>query len=347
MNRILVTGGAGFIGSNLVLHLLRSQPEAVVVNLDSLTYAANLLNLKTADAFPNYRFVAGDIRNRETVQSLFAEYKFDSVFHLAAESHVDNSISGPGVFFETNVLGTYNLIETARHQWMSAPFQFQAGKEKNRFLHVSTDEVYGSLGATGFFTEETAYAPNSPYSASKAGSDFVVRSYHHTFGMNIVTTNCSNNYGPHQHQEKLIPKVISNAIAGLSIPVYGDGKNVRDWLYVEDHCRALEQVMLKGRSGQQYNIGGKNEMQNIQIVKLICALLDKNLPKENFRHESLIKYVADRPGHDKRYAIENKKIQNELGWSPLETFETGIAKTVQWYLKSLGHQNSTNVSVQK
>jgi len=326
--RILVTGGAGFIGSNLVLHLMKTYPEYHLCNLDKLTYASDLTFLDQVKDNPNYSFKQIDITNRQDVRSLIREFRPDGVFHLAAESHVDNSISGPEPFIMSNVVGTFNLLEELRLWW----------KEQNlfdtaRFLHVSTDEVYGSLGATGFFTEQTPYAPNSPYSASKASSDMLVRAYHHTYGMNVVTTNCSNNYGPHQHDEKLIPTVIRTALAGKPIPIYGKGDNVRDWLFVEDHCRALDAVFQKGRAGETYNIGGHNEWTNIDLVQKICTLLDELVgdgPDGNYAN--LISFVTDRPGHDKRYAIDPTKIETELGWRNTQSFEDEMRKTLAWYI---------------
>ncbi len=329
----LVTGGAGFIGSNFIPHYLESNPTHTVVNLDLLTYAGDLSNLAELDNNERYVFVKGDIRDNELVTSLFNKYDFEGVYHFAAESHVDNSISGPSAFIATNINGTFTLLEVARNHWMDGPGQVKVGKESNRFLHVSTDEVYGSLGATGLFTEETPYAPNSPYSASKASSDFLVRSYHHTYGMNVVTTNCSNNYGPKQHKEKLIPTIIRKALAGEPIPIYGDGKNIRDWLYVLDHCKGIEIAYKNGRSGQTYNIGGKNERDNLYIVHSICELLDQKKPGGHPEgYKSLISFVTDRPGHDRRYAIDASKIESELGWMADEDFESGIEKTVDWYI---------------
>ena len=330
----LVTGGAGFIGANFIIYYLENNPGHEVVNLDLLTYAGNPENLREVANNPRYHFVQGDIVDTALVEELFAKYDFAGVFHFAAESHVDNSISGPAEFIRTNVNGTFNLLEVARNHWLQAPGVFKPGKENNRFLHVSTDEVYGTLGATGLFTEETPYAPNSPYSASKAASDFLVRSYHHTYGMNVVTTNCSNNYGPKQHKEKLIPTIIRKALAGEPIPIYGDGKNIRDWLYVLDHCKGIALAFTRGRSGETYNIGGKNERDNLYIVNKICDLLDTKRPRANgASYKELISFVTDRPGHDRRYAIDATKIETELGWRAEENFETGINKTVDWYLQ--------------
>ncbi|MBW1293884.1 dTDP-glucose 4,6-dehydratase [Aquimarina litoralis] len=334
MKNLLITGGAGFIGSNFVCYLLEKYPKTHIVNIDKLTYAGNTENLDEIGNSTNYTFIEGDICDRKLVEKLFQEYNFDGVIHLAAESHVDNSISNPDEFIKTNVFGTFTLIDVARDFWMEAPHNYKQDRENCRFHHVSTDEVYGTLGETGLFKETTPYAPNSPYSASKASSDFIIRSYFHTYGMNVVTTNCSNNYGPKQHDEKLIPTIIRKAISEENIPIYGDGKNVRDWLYVLDHCKGIELVFRKGVSGETYNIGGKNERNNNYIAKKICELLDKKMPrKSGGSYEELITYVKDRPGHDLRYAIDASKIENELGWEAEENFETGIDKTIDWYLK--------------
>jgi dTDP-glucose 4,6-dehydratase len=329
----LVTGGAGFIGSNFVPYHLSAHPEVKLINLDKLTYAGNLENLNEAKGNPNYHFVQGDICDRSLVESLFDEHDIQGVIHFAAESHVDNSISGPGAFIQTNVIGTYTLLDVARKKWMSKPFQTNEAYANARFLHISTDEVYGTLGETGLFTEETPYAPNSPYSASKASSDLIVRSYYHTFGMNVVTTNCSNNYGPKQHDEKLIPTVLRKALSKEPIPIYGKGANVRDWLYVLDHCRGIDLAFHKGKSGETYNIGGRNEWQNLKIVEKICDLLDQKRPLPDGSYRQFMTFVADRPGHDLRYAIDASKIEIQLGWAAEETFTTGIAKTVDWYLE--------------
>ncbi|MFZ4618993.1 MAG: dTDP-glucose 4,6-dehydratase [Bacteroidota bacterium] len=314
MKNILVTGGAGFIGSNFVHFMLNKYPGYRIINFDTLTYAGNLENLSAIEKHPNYTFVKGDICDRAAVLKAFRDHAIDSVVHFAAESHVDRSITGPAIFVHTNVVGTQVLLDAAR----------EVGIEK--FLHVSTDEVYGSLGATGYFTEETPLHPNSPYSASKASSDMLVLAYQHTFGFPGVVTRCSNNYGPFQFPEKLIPLLIANAVNDRPIPVYGDGSNVRDWLYVEDHCSALDVVLHNGKIGDVYNIGGHNEWKNIDIVKLVL--------KEIGKPESLITYVKDRPGHDKRYAIDAAKIKDELGWVPSYQFESGIKKTIQWYLQN-------------
>ena len=301
--------------------------------MDKLTYAGNLDNLQECNDMSNYTFVQGDICDVSMLEKLFAEYDIRGVIHFAAESHVDNSITGPRPFIETNILGTFNLLETARKYWMTAPNQYKAGYENCRFHHISTDEVYGTLGDTGLFEETTAYAPNSPYSASKASSDFLVRSYFHTFGMNVTTSNCSNNYGPKQHPEKLIPKIISNCLAEKAIPIYGDGKNIRDWLYVLDHCKAIDLIYHKGKAGETYNVGGRNERNNLEIVHTICAILDEKRPRKSGKYADLITFVKDRAGHDKRYAIDATKLETELGWKAEETFETGIVKTVEWYLR--------------
>lgn len=331
---ILVTGGAGFIGSNFVPYFCNKyKEEYFVINLDKLTYAGNLDNVKECEQMSNYVFVKGDICDEKLVNQLFDKYDIRGVVHFAAESHVDNSIKGPRIFVETNVMGTLNLLDVARLHWMDAPNKVKPGYEDARFHHISTDEVFGTLGSEGYFSETTPYAPNSPYSASKAGSDFIVRAYHHTYGMNVTTSNCSNNYGPKQHSEKLIPHVIDMALSEKPLPVYGKGLNVRDWLYVEDHCKAIDLVFHKGRSGETYNIGGHNERNNITIVKTICSLLNEFRPRPNGRkYEELISFVQDRAGHDLRYAIDPDKIVNELGWKPDETFDTGIVKTVKWYL---------------
>lgn len=338
---ILVTGGAGFIGSNFVLQWCASSDEPVV-NLDALTYAGNLANLQTLAGSPKHMFVHGDICDANLLAKLFTDHQPRAVVHFAAESHVDRSILGPEAFVETNVIGTFRLLEAARAHWQSLPL---ADRDAFRFLHVSTDEVYGTLNPEDpAFSEATAYAPNSPYSASKAASDHLVRSYYHTYGFPVLTTNCSNNYGPFHFPEKLIPLIIVNALAGRPLPIYGDGQQVRDWLYVEDHCTAIRRVLHAGRLGETYNVGGWNEKANIDIVRTVCSLLDELAPatERKVLHASngqpvqhyaeLITHVADRPGHDRRYAIDARKIEQELGWRPAETFETGIRKTVQWYL---------------
>jgi dTDP-glucose 4,6-dehydratase len=326
---IIVTGGAGFIGSNFVLDWLAQSQESVV-NLDALTYAGNPRNLDSVRGDARHIFVHGDIGDRALVDKLFAQHRPRAIVHFAAESHVDRSIHGPGAFVKTNVEGTFTLLESARAHWNTLDADAKAAF---RFHHVSTDEVYGSLAPNApAFTETHPYEPNSPYSASKAASDHLVRAWHHTYGLPVVTTNCSNNYGPYHFPEKLIPLIIVNALAGKSLPVYGDGRQIRDWLYVSDHCSGIRAVLERGKLGQTYNIGGWNEQANIDIVKTICALLDEMRPDASGPHARLIKHVADRPGHDRRYAIDARKIERELGWRPAETFASGIRKTVRWYL---------------
>ncbi len=335
MKTILVTGCAGFIGSNFVPYFLAKYPDTRLINLDLLTYAGDMNNLSDAPQNDRHIFVQGDICDRPLIESLFEKYDIRGVIHFAAESHVDNSIKNPGVFVQTNVNGTFTLIDVAYKTWMEKPFVYKAGFEGCRFHHISTDEVYGTLtdDPNDLFSESTPYAPNSPYSASKAGSDMIVRSYHHTYGMNTVITNCSNNYGPKQHNEKLIPTVIRKALSGENIPVYGDGKNIRDWLYVLDHCKGIDLVYHTGRSGEVYNIGGRNERNNNQIVDRICTLLDTMKPRDDKKsYKELITYVEDRAGHDRRYAIDATKLETELGWKAEETFDTGIVKTIEWYL---------------
>ena len=329
---LLVTGGAGFIGANFVLSTIAATGEAIV-NLDKLTYAGNLKNLDALAGDARHVFVKGDIADRALLRQLLAERKPRAIVHFAAESHVDRSIDGPAEFIQTNVVGSFSLLEEARAYWSSLS---GGEKERFRFLHVSTDEVYGSLGAGDpAFTEATAYAPNSPYSASKAASDHLVRAYHHTYGLPVLTTNCSNNYGPRQFPEKLIPLTITNALADQPLPVYGDGLNVRDWLYVLDHCEAIRLVVENGRPGETYNIGGASEKANIDVVKTLCALLDEARPRKGGRYADLIALVKDRPGHDRRYAIDSAKIERELGWRPKESFESGMRKTVDWYLEAI------------
>jgi dTDP-glucose 4,6-dehydratase len=329
---ILVTGGAGFIGSNFILQWI-AQEGTPLVNLDKLTYAGNLGNLVRVAADPRYCFVQGDICDRELLRGLFKQHKPRAVVHFAAESHVDRSIHGPDDFIRTNVVGTFSLLEEARayHGDLS-----DIDRRSFRLVHVSTDEVYGSLGPDDPpFCETTAYAPNSPYSASKAAADHLVRAYHHTYGLPTLTTNCSNNYGPYQFPEKLIPLVILNARAGKPLPVYGDGKNVRDWLFVEDHCDAIRRVLAQGRVGETYNIGGGGEMPNLEIVEVVCNILDLSCPNDSvLPHKKLISFVKDRPGHDRRYAIDSRKIEHEFGWKPRESFESGIRKTIEWYLQN-------------
>ena len=327
---LLVTGGAGFIGANFVLDWLALTPEPVV-NLDKLTYAGNPETLASLQGDARHQLVQGDIGDADLVRQLLAEHRPRAVVNFAAESHVDRSIHGPGEFIETNIMGTFRLLESVRGYWADLP---EADKTAFRFLHVSTDEVYGSLGKDDpAFTESHRYEPNSPYSASKAASDHLVRAWHHTYGLPVVTTNCSNNYGPYHFPEKLIPLMIVNALAGKPLPVYGDGMQIRDWLYVKDHCSAIRRVLEAGRLGETYNVGGWNEKPNIEIVKTICQLLDEMRPKaDGSSYANQISYVTDRPGHDRRYAIDARKLEAELGWKPAETFETGIHKTVQWYL---------------
>jgi len=328
---ILVTGGAGFIGSNFILQWIASEP-ARILNLDKLTYAGNLNNLRAVERHPRYGFVQGDIVDRELLRNLLRREQPRAIVHFAAESHVDRSIHGPDDFVRTNVNGTFSLLEEARAYWLALA---ELDRASFRFLHVSTDEVYGSLGPSDpAFSETTPYAPNSPYSATKAASDHLVRAYHHTYGLPVLTTNCSNNYGPYQFPEKLIPLMILNACAGKPLPVYGDGENVRDWLYVEDHCRAIRAVLSRGRVGETYNIGGRSEKRNLEIVGAICELLDELRPDDPaVPHNKLVTFVKDRPGHDRRYAMDTRKIERELNWQPLETFASGIRKTVLWYLE--------------
>ena len=334
---ILVTGCAGFIGSNFVPYFIDKYKEYNIVNLDLLTYAGNLKNLTEVEENPRYKFIKGDICNRELVEFIFDEYDIRGVIHFAAESHVDNSIKNPGVFIETNVNGTFTLLDVAKNKWMEKPFTYKDEYKNCRFHHISTDEVYGTLNETDLFTEETPYAPNSPYSASKAGSDMIVRSYQETYGLNTVITNCSNNYGPKQHDEKLIPTIIRKCLAGESIPIYGDGKNIRDWLYVLDHCKGIDLVYHKGKEANVYNIGGRNERTNLQIVDAITSILDEKIPRQdNKSYKDLITFVEDRAGHDRRYAIDATKLENELGWRADENFDTGIIKTIDWYLGKYG-----------
>lgn len=325
--KILVTGGAGFIGSHVVRRLVNNYPDYTIVNLDKLTYAGNLANLKDIETKPNYKFVKGDIVDATFINQLFAEHQFDGVIHLAAESHVDRSIANPTEFVMTNVIGTVNLLQAAKNNWLK-----NDATKNNRFYHVSTDEVYGTLGETGLFTEQTPYDPHSPYSASKASSDHFVRAFHDTYGMNVVISNCSNNYGSHHFPEKLIPLSIHNIKNNKSIPIYGKGENVRDWLYVQDHAAAIDLAYHKGTNGGTYNVGGNNEWTNIDLIHLLCKLMDKKLGRAEGESAKLITFVTDRAGHDLRYAIDSSKLQNELGWKPSVTFEQGLEKTVEWFL---------------
>ena len=330
MSHILVTGGAGFIGANFVLDWLAQPGADSIVNVDKLTYAGNLKTLAPLDGDSRHVFSQTDICDRAALDSLLAQYKPRAVVHFAAESHVDRSIHGPAEFIQTNIVGTFTLLEAVRAYWGTLD---ESAKAAFRFLHVSTDEVFGSLGPNDAqFSETTAYAPNSPYSASKAASDHLVRAYHHTYGLPVVTTNCSNNYGPYHFPEKLIPLMITNALTGRALPVYGDGQNVRDWLYVRDHCSAIREVLARGRLGETYNVGGWNEKTNLDVVHTLCDLLDELKPRAAGSYRDQISFVKDRPGHDRRYAIDARKLEQELGWKPAETFETGLRKTVQWYL---------------
>jgi len=322
---IIITGGAGFIGSHVVRRFVTKYPDYLIVNADKLTYAGNLENLSDIDTSSNYRFEKVDIVDKQSVENLFSKYSVDGVIHLAAESHVDRSITGPDEFVFTNIIGTVNLINAARTAW-------KGNSDGKLFYHISTDEVYGSLGKEGYFTEETSYDPKSPYSASKASSDHLVRAYNHTFGLPAVISNCSNNYGPNQFPEKLIPLAINNIKNSKPIPVYGKGENIRDWLYVEDHASAIDLIFHKGKNGETYNIGGNNEWKNIDLIKLLCKIMDKKLNRPEGTSEKLITYVTDRPGHDMRYAIDSSKLQKELNWSPIPEFADGLEKTVDWYL---------------
>ncbi|PRM87206.1 dTDP-glucose 4,6-dehydratase [Aliarcobacter cryaerophilus] len=353
---ILLTGCAGFIGSNFVPYFLDKYPNYNLVNIDLLTYAGDLENLKECETNPRYKFIKGDICNRELVEFIFNEYDIQGVIHFAAESHVDNSIKNPGVFVQTNVNGTFTLIDVAYKYWMNKPFTYKSEYQDCRFHHISTDEVYGtlSLDPNDLFTEKTPYAPNSPYSASKASSDMIIRAYNETYGLNTVITNCSNNYGPKQHDEKLIPTIIRNALKQNPIPIYGDGKNIRDWLYVLDHCKGIDLVYHNGKTGDTYNIGGRNERTNLQIVDRICEILDEKVPLSEMglqshqkaedlssvpnikSYKELITFVEDRAGHDRRYAIDATKLETELGWKADENFDTGIVKTIEWYLNKYG-----------
>ena len=332
-NTILITGGAGFIGSNFIHHYLNYNPNDFIINVDILSYAGNLKNLENVENNNQYHFVKGDICDTALVEGVFDKHRINGVIHFAAESHVDNSITDPHNFIKTNIEGTFVLLETTRKFWMKSPNIPKIGFENARFHHISTDEVYGSLGPEGFFTEQTPYAPNSPYSASKAASDFLVRSYHHTYGLNVVTSNCSNNYGPKQHDEKLIPTIIRKAVQGENIPIYGDGSNIRDWLYVKDHCEGIATIFKEGQSGETYLLGGNSEIRNIDIAISICEILDTIYPKKRGSYKEQIIFVKDRPGHDFRYAIDFSKVKKNLGWIPKEDFESGMRKTIAWYLK--------------
>lgn len=331
MQTILVTGGAGFIGSNFIEYYLSKNSEVKIVNVDLLTYAGSLDNLIEVNISENYFFEQGDICDVDFVQSIFKKYTITDVIHFAAESHVDNSISNPDAFIKTNINGTFTLLNVAKSFWMNDDFSYKENFKNSRFHHISTDEVYGTLGESGLFTEQTSYAPNSPYSASKASSDFLVRSYFHTYNMNVVTTNCSNNYGPKQHDEKLIPVIIRKAINNENIPIYGDGKNIRDWLFVKDHCKGIALAFNNGNAGETYNIGGRNEKTNLQVVNTICSILDEIRSKET-SYKNQITFVKDRAGHDFRYAIDASKIEEELQWKADENFDSGIRKTIYWYL---------------
>jgi len=334
LKAILITGGAGFIGSNFIPYFLKKYPAYYLINLDLLTYAGNLKNLQEVHKNPRYQFIQGNICNKELLKFIFQHYNIKGVIHFAAESHVDNSIEKPNIFIETNINGTHTLLDIAKEHWMKTPFQYKKGYENCRFHHISTDEVYGSLDNNphNLFTEKSPYSPNSPYSASKASSDMLVRSYFHTYGINTTITNCSNNYGPKQHDEKLIPTVIKNALSGNPIPIYGDGKNIRDWLYVLDHCKGIDLVYHQGNPGETYNIGGKNEKTNLEIVNIICTILDKKLSKDK-SYKKQITFIKDRPGHDKRYAIDTTKIEHELNWKASKDFQHTLSQTVDWYLR--------------
>ncbi|RLA07937.1 MAG: dTDP-glucose 4,6-dehydratase [Gammaproteobacteria bacterium] len=330
---ILITGGAGFIGSNFIPLFVEKYEDYNIINLDLLTYAGDLSNLQEIENHPRYKFIQGDICDRPLIESIFGEFDIMGVIHFAAESHVDNSIKKPEIFIQTNVTGSWTLLDVAYKYWLDAPFKYKEKYKNCRFHNISTDEVYGSLGSSGLFTEKTAYAPNSPYSAAKASVDMFVRAYNETYGLDVIITNCSNNYGPKQHSEKLIPTIIRKALNGESIPIYGDGKNIRDWLYVLDHCKAIDLVYHNGKTANIYNIGGKNERTNLQIVDRICTILDDKVPQQNGKsYKDLITFVEDRAGHDRRYAIDATKLENDLGWSADEDFDSGILKTVDWYL---------------
>ena len=335
---VLVTGGAGFIGSNFISLFLSLNPTYNVINMDALTYASDLNNLNELEGNKRYSFIKGSICDADLVDNIFNKFGITSIVHFAAESHVDNSIANPSNFIETNINGTFILLEAAKNNWLDKNNLPRKGYEKSRFHHISTDEVYGSLGNEGYFSENTPYAPNSPYSASKAASDFLVRSYHHTYGLNVVTTNCSNNFGPKQHNEKLIPTIIRKAISDEDIPIYGTGTNVRDWLFVEDHCKAINLIFDKGKTGETYLIGGNNEQTNLDIANKICSLLDDIYPKENGTYKNQITFVTDRLGHDYRYAIDATKLKEELNWIPEQSFDEGLRKTVEWYIEKYKNQ---------
>lgn len=339
MKNILVTGGAGFIGSNFIPYFLGKYPDYRLINLDKLTYAGSLDNLEEVASHPRHHFIQGDITDQELVEKLFQQFDFHGVVHLAAESHVDRSIQDPTPFVKTNIEGTFILLEAARLHWMQAPSIFQPNHQESRFLQVSTDEVYGSLGATGWFTEESPYAPNNPYSATKGASDLLIRSYVHTYGFPAITTHASNNYGPKQYPEKLIPKIIQHALTQQPIPIHGQGTAIRDWLYVADHCKGLDLAFHQGKVGEHYNLGGHHEQTNLQIAYQVCELLDKLAPSpQKASYKSLITFVTDRPGNDQRYALATQKAQANLGWQAEETFEKGLNKTIQWYRKNF-HKN--------
>ena len=329
---ILITGGAGFIGSNFIPYFCNKYPEYFILNLDKLTYAGNLDNLKECEDLSNYKFIKGDVCDKELVKNLFEDYDIRGVIHFAAESHVDNSINNPEIFIKTNVEGTLNLLNNAYQYWMIGPNNPKQGYEDCRFHYISTDEVYGALGDTGSFSEDTPYAPTNPYSVSKASADFMVQAYHKTYGLNTTKSNCSNNYGPKQHQEKLIPHVINQALNEQSITIYGTGKNIRDWLYVLDHCKAIDLIYHESKSGETYNIGCNNEIDNVTIVKIICNLLDQKKPRKEGKYEDLITFIKDRVGHDFRYAINSSKLQKELEWKPESNFNDSISKTIDWYM---------------
>lgn len=331
MKKILVTGGAGFIGANFLKYIIEKYPEYFVINIDNLTYASDYSNIQELEQYKNYKFLKANICDQDIIEKVMIEHEIDTIIHFAAESHVDNSIENPCIFAETNIMGTLNLLQQAYKEWFIEPFEIKEEYRNSRFIHISTDEVYGTLGEEGYFTEASKYLPNSPYSASKAASDLLVRSYYHTYGMNVITTNCSNNFGPFQNKEKLIPKIIYNALNGMDLPIYGNGDNVRDWLFVIDHCSAINTILHQGKVGETYLIGGHNEKRNLQLVHTICDILDQRVPKAvSYRNQ--IKFVADRFGHDYRYAIDSAKIQRELNWKPQIAFEKALEETIDWYL---------------